>query len=177
MSPHPSALAESLGMKEAALLAPFLDRVQVDAGEHVFTDGECAARVVFVVRGKLEAAYEADHSRVVLGDHGPGSWLGEVGFIDKGPATATVTATEPTELLSLHHDRLLTLAEDHPEVASVLLRHVTRVLADRLHRSSSGILRQVSDEQFLVEHVEHVEQNRSWLSRTLSWLVGASEAS
>ena len=69
------------------------------------------------------------------------------------------------------------LAEDHPEVASVLLRHVTRVLADRLHRSSSGILRQVSDEQFRVEHVEHVEQNRSWLSRTLSWLVGASEAS
>lgn len=173
MSAISTLLVDSLGEEGAATLAPHFERVQVAVNEHVFTDGQRAARVVFVLSGSLEAAYDSDGSRVVLGQVGPGSWLGEIGFIDWGPATATVLATEPTELLCIHHGQLLALAEDHPAAASVLLRHITRVLAERLQKSTSGILRQIEDEEFVVEPVE---QTRGWLSRTLSWLVGASEA-
>jgi CRP-like cAMP-binding protein len=141
-------------------------------GEHVYTDGEPAARVVFVVSGTLEAGHDSGGRRLVLGTIEPGAWMGEIGFIDNGPATATVVAKTPTVLLCIHHAQLLQLADVHPEAASVLLRQVTRVLAERLQKSSAGIVRKLSDDRFIVEPVE---ETRGWLSRTLSWLVGVQE--
>ena len=162
-------LLETLGKDGAAVIAPHLTEEAVAEGERVFTDGEVSSRLVLLVSGGLQACHEDGGHRIVLGDIPIGSWLGEVGFIDRGPATATVVATKPSTIMTIHHRQLMALAETEPHAASVLLRHVTRALAKRLHKSTSGIVTQIADGQF---KVMPVEQQRGWLASVLGRLLG-----
>jgi CRP-like cAMP-binding protein len=109
---------------------------------------------------------------VTLGVRGPGSWFGEVGFVDAGPSTATVVARGPVSTLRIDHATLMRLSTDHPEVASALLRHVNRQMALRIAESSSGIMDHVGPGRYRLRKPDEV---RSWTSRALSWLLGAQE--
>lgn len=63
---------------------------------------------------------------------GPGQVFGEIGFLAGVPRTATVIATEPTELMSLERDGLSQALRFHPFIASRLYRNLARILGDRL---------------------------------------------
>lgn len=63
---------------------------------------------------------------------GPGQVFGEIGFLADVSRTATVIATEPTELMSLERDGLSQALRFHPFIASRLYRNLARILGDRL---------------------------------------------
>jgi CRP/FNR family transcriptional regulator, cyclic AMP receptor protein len=171
--PHELALlAQAVGAEGADLLHPHLEAIELRDGDTVFVDGAPSDHLVLLVSGELVVQHVADGRVVEMGRRGPGSWLGEVSLIDPGPATATVVCRGPVRLLQLEHRTLLDLTTDRPEVASVLLRHVTRQLADRVAASSSGIVERVGPGQVRLRKPEEV---RGWVSTVLGWLVGGSE--
>jgi CRP-like cAMP-binding protein len=164
-------LAEAVGADGAELLHPHLEAVTLADGETVFVDGVASSHVMLLVEGELVVRYEAGGHVVELGTRGPGSWLGEVGLIDPGPATATVVSRGPSRILRVDHATLLELAHERPEVASVLLRHVTRQLAERLATSSAGIVEHLGPGQVRLRKPEEV---RGFVSTVLRWLSGGS---
>jgi CRP-like cAMP-binding protein len=171
--PHELALlADAVGADGAAQLHPHLVALDLADGDTVFVDGVPCAHLVLIVSGELAIQHVADGRVVEMGTRGPGGWLGEVGLVDPGPATATVVARGPVRVLRMEHQTLLELITSHPEVASVLLRHVTRQLAERIATSSSGIVERVGPGQVRLRKPEEV---RGWVSTVLGWLVGGDK--
>ncbi|HEX4140968.1 MAG TPA: cyclic nucleotide-binding domain-containing protein, partial [Candidatus Methylacidiphilales bacterium] len=65
---------------------------------------------------------------------GPGETLGEISPFDPGPATATVTASEFSQLWRIADEDLIQFMEDNPGAGNVLLRTLAAILAQRLRR-------------------------------------------
>lgn len=69
---------------------------------------------------------------------GPGAVIGEIAFFDGGARSATVWATEPSQLLALARPDIEAFAAQHAERGLELLFALGRVLAFRVRRSEQG---------------------------------------
>jgi CRP-like cAMP-binding protein len=135
-----SPLARALGPENARALLPQLEPVTLPAGEHLLVQGEPSSWLYLLTDGEVRVFVHGPNGREDLGARGPGSWLGEVGVIDGGPATATVEVGRPSRLLRIDRAALARLTVEQPEVVAALLRHLVRQLAERLVRTSAGQL-------------------------------------
>ena len=121
-------------------LLPFVERRQFRAGEEVIRRGEIDRALYIVVDGSLQA-------RVTEGRAGkgaavpvpPGSVIGEIGFFDGKPRTATVTALTDGEMLRLSFESFQTLAASEPDLAQEMLIDLGRILAIRLRQTDEFI--------------------------------------
>jgi CRP-like cAMP-binding protein len=161
-------LAAALGDDAAELLWPHLELVRFSANHTLFRDGVPSSHLYLVVDGNATVQHESSSGPLLLGVRGPGAWLGEIGFIDGGPATATVIVGEPVTALTIDHAALVELQTTHPHAALVLLRKVTRELAVRLQHSTAGCVEEVADGHY---RVREAEQAPSWLTQALGWLL------
>ena len=73
------------------------------AGSAIIREGETADRFFVIVHGRVEVTQAGAHLRF----EGPGEYFGEIGLLREVPRTATVTAVEDTELVSLSSDQFL----------------------------------------------------------------------
>ena len=90
-----------------------------------------------VISGELEVrAKQEDGSDVLLARIGPGETLGEISLFDKGPAAATVTAVEFSQLWRIADSDLMQFMEDNPGAGNVLLRTLASILAQRLRQTN-----------------------------------------
>ncbi len=164
-----AALASSIGKAEAEALWPHLTVESYRPGTKMFVEGVPNNHLYFVISGSLTASVGASTGAVSLGILSPGAWVGEIGFIDGGAATATIIAGERTKALRITQEEMMRLKDEHPRAAAVLMRTVTGQLADRLIRSTRGIVEEIADGQY---RVREPEANQSWLSNALGWLLG-----
>ena len=167
-----SLLTAAFGPEDGALLLQHLQLRRVAEGEALLIDGERSSSLFMLVEGALRVVHEGSHGKVVLGDRVPGDWVGEVGLIDGGPATATVQALVPSSVLCMERATLERLSVEQPHVASILLRAVTRQLAERVWASSSGIVEQVGS----WVTVRKPEEVRGLVARMFDWLLGGERA-
>jgi CRP/FNR family transcriptional regulator, cyclic AMP receptor protein len=65
---------------------------------------------------------------------GPGDFFGEISLLDRGPRTATVTATSPIKMLGLTAWVFRGLVEQHPTIALNMLK----VVAQRLRGAAAA---------------------------------------
>src|SRR5262245_23805177 len=114
-------LASAVGDDGAHAIHRHFEAVSLAAGERILTDGQPSSWLFVVVEGELEVFVDGPEGRVDVGVRGPGSWLGEVGVIDGGPASATVEARGAAKVLRIGRERLVKLADERPQVATVLL--------------------------------------------------------
>jgi CRP/FNR family transcriptional regulator, cyclic AMP receptor protein len=106
----------------AALRAPAVVR-NFPRGTALFHERQAADRVLVVLQGCVKLS-------CVSAIRGPGDLLGELAAIDGEPRSATVTALEPVEALSLSAGDFRSFLEAHPRVALALLAVLTRRLRD-----------------------------------------------
>ena len=137
---------------------------------YLFRESVPSSHLYFVVSGSLVATVGTSSGDVSLGVVRPGSWIGEIGFIDGGLATATVKAGEATRVLEISHAELASLQQNHPRAAAVLMRTVTMQLAQRLRASTRGIIEEVAEGRY---RLRQPEENRGWLAHAMGWLVGS----
>lgn len=125
-------------------LAPAtLDRIAVLAvqrgyrrGEIVFSAGDTGDVLFGVVSGRIRISTGSPDGReIFLNIMEPGDTFGEIALLDGGPRTATATAMEASELVSLRREPLFGLLEKEPKAALELLR----LCGERL-RWTSGLL-------------------------------------
>ncbi len=105
------------------------------AGDVIFSEGD-AARTLYVVRqGALEVVKRRGDGEVLLGKVLPGECVGEMSFIDMQPRSATVRATEPTEVwvwayASIHERYCADL-----KCGMLIVMNIARELSRRLRRA------------------------------------------
>jgi CRP-like cAMP-binding protein len=113
--------------RQLVSIATMMDEIVVAPGSVLVRQGRQGHSFYIVVEGRAEAVSEG----VSMAEFSSGDFFGEISMIDRGPATATVTALTETTLMVLSHDQFRRLLQSDPalEVA------VTRARRERLARN------------------------------------------
>jgi CRP-like cAMP-binding protein len=104
-------------------------------GSVILEEGAQQTDVFVVISGVLEVhGTDEEGNRVLRARVGPGETLGEISLFDRGPATATVTASKFCQLWRIADEDLIQFMEDNPGAGNVLLRTLATILAQRLRQ-------------------------------------------
>ena len=109
-------------------------------GSTLMRQGDASETMYVILSGRVrvERASADLTAPQVLAEFGPDEVVGEVGVLDGGARTATVTAVTETRALELHRTALAVVLIEYPAVAAELLR----ILSNRLRTADD-----------LVEHI------------------------
>ena len=104
-------------------------------GNVIIEEGVQQTEVFVVISGELEVhSNDEDGNPVLRARVSPGETIGEISLFDPGPALATVTASEFSQLWRIADSRLIQFMEDNPGAGNVLLRTLASILAHRLRQ-------------------------------------------
>lgn len=113
------SLFRSVPEADLFVLAESMREEHFGKGEMICAVGDVADRVFLVVKGQLAVlpAGQSGHEISI----GPGTLFGEYGLFDTGLRTATVTAVEPSDLLTLNYDQFRAFMLQFPEAMFAIL--------------------------------------------------------
>jgi len=112
---HGDPIFAPLGVRAMERLAKDAERLTVRAGQTVITTGEPGDHYFLIATGNFEVAPMGRPSRVL----GPGDAFGEVALLRDVARTATVIATEDSELVSVARASFLEAVTGHPQSSAV----------------------------------------------------------
>jgi CRP-like cAMP-binding protein len=102
------------------------------AGETVVQEGEPGKEFFVIARGGVTIYRDTDEGEQTLAELGEGSILGEMAVLAAEPRVASVRTQEQTDLLVFSRRALAALADDLPQVASILERFATERMVRNL---------------------------------------------
>ena len=104
-------------------------------GSVIIEEGASQTEVFVVISGELEVhGSQSDGTETLLARLGPGQTLGEISLFHPGPATATVRASEFSQLWRIADSDLMQFMEENPGAGNVLLRTLATIFAQRLRQ-------------------------------------------
>lgn len=128
-------IARYLSDAETRELLMCMERRRLSPNESLLTLGEANDSVYYVERGELVVSLPLPHRTLHLGSRPAGSWVGEITFLEAGPATASVAAGRDSVVMGLARDRFLDLGARHPDIAARFLRAVSEDLVRRIRNA------------------------------------------
>lgn len=156
-------LFQFLDDRERLELAGQLDTIVVKAGETIFKVNDPGDSLFVVRTGEVEIFFKNDTGeRIVLEVAGRGDFFGELALFDGGPRSASVVATEDSEIFRLSHSHLEEFIHAQPGAAMAILAAMARrmrVSADRLRHTAS---RNVNEE---------TEDKRTKVQKAADWIA------
>ena len=137
-----TVMHEQIGLFEG-LTASQLKQMQAtmrerlyQAGEVIFNAGDASDSMLVVLQGRASVVVNAGGRDVRLTSMRRGGVIGEMGFLDHAPRSATVVAEEPLLAYVLTHDAFDDLREKWPQTAFILIENLTLNLAVRLRHTN-----------------------------------------
>ncbi|HEX7298800.1 MAG TPA: Crp/Fnr family transcriptional regulator [Solirubrobacteraceae bacterium] len=104
-------------------------------GARLFNEREAGDAVLVLLSGRVKLSATTESGReALLGIRVPGELIGEMSAIDRAPRSATATALEPVEVLSVSSEAFVAYLHNTPGVALVLVRVLNRRLRDADHK-------------------------------------------
>lgn len=132
----------------------------VPAGQPILVEGEPGDSMFFLVEGRAEAKL---HSGKTVRSYGPGSYFGELSFINPGHRRSTsIVATTDAKLHVLDQSSVASLIASHPKAIFTLLRRTCAFLVDAERNLITDLRRQNAE---LQETVKKLEFTRARLSQ------------
>ncbi len=131
-------LFQLLNSEEVDMALPFFDLLQFKKGETVFNEGDKGDYVGVIMQGHLEVKKQTDFKgrQVIIAALKEGSFVGEMSLVnEKEPRSATVSASEDSELIALTRASMNSLIEQHPSIGAKILQGLNQVLAIRLRKA------------------------------------------
>lgn len=110
------------GGRELERIGMLTDQVDLPAGRVLMRQGEAGHEMYVIVRGRAEV----DRDGRVIAERVDGDVVGEIALLDEGPRTATITLTEPSQLLVVGHRDFHMLMDEMPTVRTQLLESLAR---------------------------------------------------
>lgn len=115
--------------------------VEVGDGMDVVLQGSSDTAVYVVLRGSFDAfVTSADGEARIVATMTEGAVFGELSFLDDLPRSATVRASEPSEVLRLDRGGFVELEDKHPRAASRIYRDLARVATRRLRLANEQLV-------------------------------------
>ncbi len=112
----------TLTAAQMARLAPHGTLRRVGAGEVILRTGEQAARFFVVRAGRLEAVRESAAGDQLVIELQPGQFSGEVSALSGRRVFVTIRAVEPSEVIEIGRDQLLSLLQTDTELSDLFVR-------------------------------------------------------
>lgn len=100
------------------------DEVEVDAGRTIIRQGEPSETFYVLLSGEADVVVSGKLRRTLTA----GDFFGEISMLDRGPATATVTTTQPSRMLVMSHLQFRDAIKSNQD----LLMQVLAAVAERL---------------------------------------------
>jgi CRP-like cAMP-binding protein len=95
------------------------------AGEDIVTQGEGGVGLFIIVSGQADVVHvRRDGTRRVVNRLGTADYFGELALLTEGPRTASVVATEPTQVLILARWDFMGLLKRDGEMAIAILQEL-----------------------------------------------------
>lgn len=121
--------------------------VEVDAGEHIITQGKMVRNLWFIREGECEVTRRTEGGcEFNLAKLGPNSQFGEMSFFHAAPHSADVIALTDMKLVSLSRENYDALLASGNPVAFKLAMNSLEQLAERLRRTDEWITNLVCGE-------------------------------
>ena len=110
---------------------------QLIRGDVLFNEGDPPDSLYLVIRGRIAIAIAnpIDRRESVVALMEPDDLFGEMSMLDNGPRSAMARALEPTTVLAISFEPILTMFDQHPK----LLWNVTRMLAQRIRVTDEAL--------------------------------------
>lgn len=117
-----SPLFEVLKPEEREALVKEMELEQHREGDVVISEGETGSSMYVIATGEVKVYTRGagESGSVYLAKLGEGDFFGEVSVLTGKPRTATITASQPTELLRLDKQKLDTALAKYPGIRKVL---------------------------------------------------------
>ena len=113
-----------------------LHRTTFPAGSHIFTIEQLGEVVYIILSGTVKIhAEQEDGSNVIVAFRGPGDPIGEMGLLDIGIRSASVTTVEPCTLLWMNRDTF----EECLRTMPAMSRNLLQIFARRLREATEQL--------------------------------------
>jgi cAMP-dependent protein kinase regulator len=136
-----SPLFEVLSEEERAALVTEMEGETHDEGSVIITEGDPGTSMYLIASGQVKVYTRGTGGTVYLANLGEGDFFGEVSVLTGKPRTATITASQRTELLRLDKEKLDTALSKHPGIRKVLdefykkrAKHTVEAMIESLKR-------------------------------------------
>ena len=140
-------LVEHLSDQEREYLASLLELRRADVDEELITYGEVSDSLFMVAEGDVVVSLPSEGGRVDLGRRGAGRWVGELGMIEPGPASATVRAGTDATLWVLTHAAFQRMRQEYPCCGAAIMEQVSKDVAGRLRTCNTVLFRKSKEGQ------------------------------
>ena len=114
--------------RELQFLASRMDEVSIRAGRTLITEGEPTNAFYLLMSGEVDVRLKGRPLRRL----GPGEFFGEIGMMDRGPASATVVTKTPVEAMVMSHAQFRDAIRGNETIAL----KVMATMAERLRSST-----------------------------------------
>lgn len=111
-------------------IASRTDEISVEAGRTLIHQGAPGDSFYMVLAGEADVVIDGKLRRTL----GAGDFFGEISMLDRGPATATVTARTPVRMMVMSHAQFRDAIKGNQD----LLLQVMEAVADRLRADALG---------------------------------------
>ncbi len=116
------------GLPEEALqiVAEKISTQDLKKDETIFRKGDVGDALFMIDEGLLNIVTEdAQGSKLLLNQCGPGETIGEMSLFDEEPRSASVVAKTDAHILSLKRDDFFDMLEQNPATANLLIRNIS----------------------------------------------------
>lgn len=121
-------------------LMPYLERLDLSAGERVIQQGGASDALYLVASGQVDTVLELpDGDQVRLRSAGAGTLVGEMGLYTGKARSASVIAAAPAVIYRLTAEALHSMRTRDPELAVSLHESVATILAERVAQTTAGM--------------------------------------
>jgi len=110
--------------KKIASLATLQD---YERGQHLWREGDEAAFLTVIVRGRVKIVRHGDSGDVILELFGEGEPVGAIAVYNYIPYPASAVSLEPVTLLRIPRREYFELLDRHPDFARALIRELTKL--------------------------------------------------
>ena len=111
--------------KELAQIALIADEIDIPAGKTLITQGRPGRQFFVVIEGAVSVTRDGEKQP----KRGGSEFFGEIALVSGGPATATVTTTEPTRALVIAPQHFRALLDRTPSIQRRILHSFSERLA------------------------------------------------
>ena len=126
--------------EEIRCLAEAAEWVVLEPGTAVLKEGELADALYVLAAGRFvvkESFYAT--MELVIARINPGDLVGELAFIDRQPASASVRSDGAAEVVRLSYDSIQRVFKALPSLESKFQRELIHTLASRIRRGNQGL--------------------------------------
>lgn len=117
------------------LLAFTSDRVNYEAGQVLFYQGDQGDAAYVLLSGSADILINSPSGEIKVGSIGPNDIVGEIAILCDVGRTSTIKVTAPVAALRIWKDHFLKLLAEFPEIAIEIMR----MLASRLSHTTADL--------------------------------------